>query len=227
MFLSFYLDPVVLDPNSAHISVSGDLVSASRSIHRFYSSNPLQKNSNRLVLGSEAQNACLNYWDVEVGDSKHWTLGVCRRSAAEGNHPQDLTPQNGFWGLFRDGDFYYILGSPETPLQLRRSPKIVRVKLMKRFDLNSWKLSWMLSFSDASNGSVMACIRDVAFRRDFFPFLIPEDKNASLRIVPTNVNITMEKNFTFLDRHKDLIPLYIIGFFMVLLMLLMLWLLNK
>ncbi|KAK3530652.1 hypothetical protein QTP86_030921 [Hemibagrus guttatus] len=212
--------PVVLDPNSAHISVSGDLVSGSRSVRRFYSPNPLQKNSNRLVLGSEAQNASFNCWDVEVGDSKCWTLGVCRRSAAERNHMQDLTPKNGFWGLSRNGDIYYVLGSTEAPFQLRKPPKMVRVKLIVRLDCNNWKLNEMLSFSDASTGSVLACIRDVAFGRDLFPFLIPEERNAPLRIAPVNVNITMEKKFTFLERHMDLIPVYVIGFLMVLLSLL-------
>ncbi|XP_058237050.1 tripartite motif containing 35-1 [Hemibagrus wyckioides] len=219
--------PVVLDPNSAHISVSGNLVSGSRSVHRFYSPNPLKKNSNRLVLGSEAQNASFNCWDVEVGDSKCWTLGVCQRSATERNHTQDLTPRNGFWGLSKNGDFYYILGSTEAPFQLRKPPKMVRVKLIERLDLNNWKLNWMLSFSDASTGSVMACIREVSFRRDLFPFLIPEERNAPLRIVPVNVNITMEKKFTFLERHMDLIPVYVIGFLMVLLLLLVLLIFKK
>ncbi|MCI4394030.1 hypothetical protein PGIGA_G00164260 [Pangasianodon gigas] len=209
--------PVVLDPNSSHMSVSGDLVCVRHSIRRFYSPNPLQKNANHLVLGSEAQNASFNCWDVEVGDSKHWTLGVCRRSAAERNLTQPLIPQNGFWGLSRNGDFYDVLWSTEAPFRLRRPPKTVRVKLIQRLDLNNWKLYWMLRFLDASNESVIACIRDIAFGRDFIPFLIPEERNAPLRIVPVNVNMTMEKKFNFLERHMDMIPLYVIGFLMVLL----------
>lgn len=97
---------------------------------------------------------------------------------------------------------------------------MVRVKLIQRLDLNNWKLYWMLRFLDARNESVIACISDIAFRRDFFPFLIPEGRDAPLRIVPVNVNITMEKRFNFLERHMDMFLLYVIGFLMVLWVLL-------
>ncbi|XP_053472299.1 E3 ubiquitin-protein ligase TRIM35-like [Ictalurus furcatus] len=216
--------PVVLDPNSSLISVSDDLVCVSRSIRRFYSPSPLQNKDIHLVLGSEAQNASFNCWDVEVGDSKHWTLGVCRRWAAERNRTQPLTPQNGFWGLSRNGDFYNALWSAEAPFRLRRPPKTVRVKLYHRLNLNNDQLYWMLRFLDARNESAIACIRDVAFGKDLFPFLIPEERDAPLCIVPVNINMTTEKKFSFFERHVDMIPLYVIAFLVVLLMLLvMIW----
>ncbi|KAF4075490.1 hypothetical protein AMELA_G00235130 [Ameiurus melas] len=212
--------PVVLDPNSSHISVSDDLVCVSRSVCRFYSPSPLQKNDIHLVLGSEAQNASFNCWDVEVGDSKHWTLGVCRRSVAERNRTQPLTPQNGFWGLRRNGDFYNALWSADGQFQLRRPLKTVRVKLFHRLD------NMVLRFLDARNETEIACIRDVAFSKDLFPFLIPEERNAPLCIVPVNINMTKEKKFSLFDRHVDMIPLYVILFLMMISLLmiaLMIW----
>lgn len=197
------------------MSSSGDLVCVSHSVRRFYPRNPLQSSDNHLVLCSEAQNARFNCWDVEVGDSKCWTLGVCQRSAAERKHTQPLIPQYGFWGLRRNGNFYNVLGS--TLFGLSKPPKTVRVKLVQ-LNVNNWKLS----FLDARNKSEIACINDITFGRDFFPFLIPEEKNAPLRIVPVNVNMTMEKRFSFLEMHMDMICLYILGFSVVLFMLFML-----
>lgn len=215
--LSLHLDPVVLDPNSSHVSVSADLVCVSDSFSRFYSSNPLQKNDNHLVLGSEAQSASLNCWDVEVGDSRHWTVGVCRRSVGEASSTAPLTPQNGFWGLCRNGDFYDTLGFTETQLQLSRPLKTVRVKLIQRRDFNSQTLFWMLKFEDASNECVIASF-DVAFGKDLFPFLIPGERNVPLRIVPVKVHVTVENKFSFRERHMDMMPFYAIAFFVMLLM---------
>lgn len=193
--------------------MSEDLVCASRAVSWYYSPNLLQNNTNHLVLGSEAQNATFNCWEVEMGSSKHWTLGVCPQSAAESDFIQPLTPQNGFWGLCRNGDVCYVLGSTQ-PIQLTRTLEKVQVKLVRRIDLRKWKLFWVLSFVDAGRRSEIACIDLEIFRRDLFPFFIPEDRNAPLCIIPVNVNLTNEEKFRILERHMDMIPLY--GIFMVL-----------
>ncbi|KAM9454143.1 zinc-binding protein A33-like [Clarias gariepinus] len=206
--------PVVLDPNSAHVSVSDDLVCVSRSGPKSYSPSPLHSNTNLLVLGSEAQNSSVSCWDVEVGDSNHWTLGVCRRSVAERNITQPLTPQNGFWGLCRNGNCYNALGS--APGWLMRHPETMRVKLVKYHDMNNWRFYWMLKFLDASSESEIACIRDIALESDLVPFLIPEDRNAPLRIVPVNVNMTKENKFSFFEKHMHMLHLYVIGLFLLL-----------
>lgn len=224
--MSFSLDPVILDPSSSHICVSGDLVCVSDSVCRFYSLNPLQDSSKRLVLGSQAQNADFNCWDIEVGDSKHWALGVCQRSASERNNIRfhtDLLYQNGFWGLSRDGNSFHVCGARETSSQLRRPLKAVRVKLIRCSDHPYWSLK----FLDASDESVIACIDQVPFGGNLVPFLIPGERNAPLRIVPLNVNMTMENKFSFLERHMEMIPLFGIGFFVVILVLLLMIMLGK
>ncbi|XP_053333319.1 E3 ubiquitin-protein ligase TRIM35-like [Clarias gariepinus] len=210
--------PVVLDPNSTHISVSDDLVGVSHPVHRFYFPNPLKNNVKHLVIGSEPQNAIFNCWEVEVGSSKHWTLGVCQHSAAERNFTPPLTPQNGFWGLCRNGDSCYVLGSTQPSIQVKRPLKTVQVKLIQRIDLNNF--SWVLRFVDTSNASNIARIPIETFKSDLFPFLIPEDRNA-VRIVPVNVNMTKVEKFNFLEKLMDMIPLYVLVILMLVWVLLM------
>lgn len=193
-------------------------------MRRFYSSNPLQNHAKRLVLGSEAQSGSFNCWDVEVGDSMYWTLGVCQRLAAERNSAQPLANHDGFWGLSRTGDWFNVFGDRGTPSWLRRPLKTVRVKMIQRRSDHPY---WTLRFLDASDESVIACINEVPIMRDVVPFLIPERRNSPLRIVPVNVNMTTENKFSFLDRNMDMIPLLGIGLFMLLLVLWFLIMISK
>lgn len=74
----------------------------------------------------------------------------------------------------------------------------------------------MLKFLDTSSKSEIACIRDIALESDLVPFLIPEDRNAPLRIVPVNVNMTKENKFSFFEKHMHMLHLYVIGLFLLL-----------
>ncbi|XP_067108125.1 E3 ubiquitin-protein ligase TRIM35-like [Osmerus mordax] len=75
--------PVTLDPNTAyrHLFLSEDLTTV-RYSHR---KQTLNNNSDwfddyKWVLGSEGFNSGIHSWDVEVGDSKEWDLGVVAES---------------------------------------------------------------------------------------------------------------------------------------------------
>ncbi|KAF7689226.1 hypothetical protein HF521_012579 [Silurus meridionalis] len=214
--------PVILNPNSSHMAVSGDLVGASGSARRFYPPNPLQKAANRMVLGSQVLKGKLNCWEVDVGNGKNWTVGVCTRRGAESNQTQPLTPHNGIWGVCRNGDFCDPVGSWGSRFQITKPLKTLRVKLIQRQDFNNGKKMWTLSFADASDNSrIVSLVIDDGVGREFIPFLIPEDVNSPLRIVPVNVNTVTENKFGFFERHKEMMPLYFMVF-IVLLMVMML-----
>ncbi|XP_056308901.1 E3 ubiquitin-protein ligase TRIM39-like [Danio aesculapii] len=76
----FQYTPVLLDPKTAHsdLVVSEDLTS----VKREKSPDDKKKPYHPYVLGSEGYTSGKHSWDVEVKDSKFWTIGVM----AESNH---------------------------------------------------------------------------------------------------------------------------------------------
>lgn len=158
-------------------------------------------------------------WDVEVGSSRHWSLGVCFGLA--GKPPtQPLTPENGFWGLRRDGDSYRAMAAGSCRLQMMGDPEIVRVKLEYCYELVQEPLRlkrWRkLSFSDVRNNHVIAVFDRVPLANKLFPFMILEDQSVPLRVVPANVILTVEKELSFMERYRYLL-IICFGFVMVML----------
>ncbi|KAK2909481.1 hypothetical protein Q8A67_005318 [Cirrhinus molitorella] len=128
--------PVVLNPNVAppNISLSDDLTTVTSCLHQQDEPNPLHLHRSCMVLGSVGFADGVHTWDIEVGDSRHWSLGVCLGS--EGKPvTQSLTPENGFWGLRRDGDSYRLMTSGLFRLQIMVNPDVVRVKLEHAYEI--------------------------------------------------------------------------------------------
>lgn len=162
-----------------------------------------------MVLGSVGYGIGSHTWQIEMGSSRHWSLGVCFRS--EGKPIiQPLSPENGFWGFRRDGCMYSFLSTP-TRFRINTNPEVVQVRLEDDFDvMGRWKRK--VSFSDARSDSHFAKITGVPAGKELFPFVIPEDQSAPLRIVPVPAKITLageqvERNLSFQERYKGLIEI--------------------
>ncbi|XP_052341180.1 zinc-binding protein A33-like [Oncorhynchus keta] len=97
--------PVVLDPNTAHPSLylSEDLTSL-RSEDKLQSlpDNPERFDFYCDILGSEGFTSGTHFWDVEVGESDDWSVGVASESVS-----RKIEYKSGLWAVgVHDGEPY-------------------------------------------------------------------------------------------------------------------------
>ncbi|KAL0967007.1 hypothetical protein UPYG_G00303330 [Umbra pygmaea] len=107
--------PLILDPNIAHpvYILSDDLTSVRRSRGpQQFPDNPERFDTLPLILGSEGFTSGTHSWDVEVGDSLVWSVGVKGGSAKTKGQIIGLR-----WGIFHNKDKYIA-----TPIRTRHSP---------------------------------------------------------------------------------------------------------
>uniref|UniRef100_A0A671UPJ5 Tripartite motif containing 35-13 n=1 Tax=Sparus aurata TaxID=8175 RepID=A0A671UPJ5_SPAAU len=113
--------PVVLDPNSAHpeLLLSEDLTSVRRAEKQILPENPERFDYHPSVLGCEGFDSGTHSWDVKVGDSTDWSVGVAAKSVKrKGNIKSKL------WRLkFSDGK-YSACSPAKTPVDLSGKKKL-------------------------------------------------------------------------------------------------------
>ncbi|XP_013365187.1 PREDICTED: butyrophilin subfamily 1 member A1-like [Chinchilla lanigera] len=83
----------------------------------------------RAVLGRNSFFTGHHYWEVDVGGSETWTVGLCSDSINRETHFKDVHPENGFWSINRTHDNYRALSLPRYNFKVAAPLSVVGILL--------------------------------------------------------------------------------------------------
>ncbi|XP_041965387.1 E3 ubiquitin-protein ligase TRIM35-like [Alosa sapidissima] len=178
-------NPVALDPNTAHadLIVSADLTSMTFSEERqLLPCNPERFSGYTSVLGSLGFTSGMHGWDVEVGDSTAWAVGVI----AESVYRKKNTNKFGLWYVGFYNGKYGKGYSPEILTLLRVSQKIQKIRV--QLDCDKGKVT----FTDAGRNTCLYVFKH-NFTETVYPYFYSHCKLHPLRIVPVRSFVTVEQ----------------------------------
>ncbi len=158
---------MILDPNTAHpdLVVSDDLTSVRLSEKsQLIPDNPERFNSYPCVLGSEGFNSGTHCWDVDVKESRYWSLGVTTAS----------NQRKG--GVFFNTHVWSVQYGWSEPLGFPVKQKLERVRVNLDYDRGK------VSFSDPVTNTHLHTFTS-SFTHTLFPFFY---SYSPLKILPFN-----------------------------------------
>ncbi|XP_039900502.1 nuclear factor 7, brain-like [Simochromis diagramma] len=167
--------PLILDPNTAHpnLILSEDLTSVRRGGERQQlPDNPEWFDFFLPVLASEGFNSGTHSWDVDVGDSTWWRLGVLTDSV---QRKGIIT--FGLWAILFSLSKYYTLSQSALYTALPIAKKFQRIRV--NLDWNRGKLS----FSDPDTNTHIHTFTHT-FTHRMFPFIETDSK---MKVLPMKV----------------------------------------
>ncbi|XP_035377643.1 tripartite motif-containing protein 35-like [Electrophorus electricus] len=176
--------PVTLDPNTAHphLHLSDDLTTAERRPQTsLLPDNPERFEVYPCVLGSEGFNSGTHCWDVDVGGSEYWALGVIRESESR----KGSSVWSSVWSLCysKSSDEYWISCPGQADHVLTPTEKLQRVRV--QLDCEWGKVA----FTDLITSTHLHMITHT-FTNRIFPLFF--NYSSPLRILPAKISVTVE-----------------------------------
>ncbi|XP_022614444.1 nuclear factor 7, ovary-like [Seriola dumerili] len=176
--------PVVLDPNSAHpeLILSEDLTRVRSGERQKLPDNPERFDSYALVLSSEGFDSGTHSWDVQVGESPVWFLGVTTESVERKGKEKARAKS---WIIWFNECEYRARSPPGLSTVLSVKKKLQRIRV---------NLDWTrgkLSFSDPDTDTHIHTFTHT-FTERMFPFLIT-NKDFPLKILPVKIRVTTKQ----------------------------------
>ncbi|XP_019210067.1 nuclear factor 7, brain-like [Oreochromis niloticus] len=172
--------PLILDPNTAHpkLILSEDLTSVRREGEKQQlPDNPERFDYYASVLGSEGFNSATHSWDVDVGDSTPWELGVLADTVQ-----REGIIRSGLWRIrLYKGKYSACSPSTKTALSVHKMFQRIRVNL----DWNRGKLS----FSDPYTNTHIHTFTHT-FTHRMFPYIRTVSK---VKVLPLKVSVSVEQ----------------------------------
>ncbi|KAM9361348.1 uncharacterized protein ABDE67_022404 [Symphorus nematophorus] len=173
--------PVILDPNSAHpeLILSDDLTNVRHGEAQKLPENPERFDSYLIVLGSEGFDSGTHSWDVEVGHSPAWVLGVAAESV---QRKGDI--KSGLWRIGLSDGKYKAVPSSDPVIVLSVKTKLQKIRVY--LDFNRGRLTF---FDTDTNTHIHTFTH--TFTDRLFPYISNKSEH-QLKILPVNVSVATD-----------------------------------
>ncbi|XP_043357236.1 butyrophilin subfamily 1 member A1-like [Dermochelys coriacea] len=174
-------DDITLDANTAHpnLSIAPNKKSFTHEAQpQKVPPNPERFDSTVCVLGCEGFSSGKHYWEVDVGSSTDWDLGVAR-TTIQREGKLSLSPKEGFWALGLNGRDYWAKTDPWTRVMVQKKPQKMGVYLSHQ--------DRQVTFFNVTDMSVLFTFNDCSFLGEVYPFFKNSHKETTMRICSIKV----------------------------------------
>ncbi|XP_041813756.1 E3 ubiquitin-protein ligase TRIM39 isoform X1 [Chelmon rostratus] len=176
-----YMEDVMLNPVTAYpfLILSEDRKQVKRGEKlQFYRNSQQRFDVWSCVIAKEGFSTGRHYWEVSVGESKDWKLGVVSESAQR-KGLFDMSPANGYYAIWWSGSQLRALTAPPLT-KVKSPPKLRQVGVFLDVD------EGQVSFYNVKSGSeIYSFTGSSEFTERMFPLLGTGDKEVPLVLMTT------------------------------------------